>query len=102
VALLFAPQQRRNPMPFFVMGGLVYQGLVMGRDNDVTTFGVAYGKFSNELPNQGFELVLEWSHAFALTPCLTVQPDVQYVIHPGGDRDVSNALVLGVQLALKF
>jgi len=39
--------------------------------------------------------------ALAVTPWLTIQPDVQYIVRPGGKSSVSNALVVGVQLSLQ-
>lgn len=102
VALTVSPSQRRNILPFFVMGGLVYQGLVPGRDSDTTAFGAAYGLFSDALAQTSYELVLEWTHAFVLTSALTVQPDIQYILRPGGSSSVPNALVLGVQIAMKL
>ena len=33
---------------------------------------------------------------------LTIQPDVQYVISPGGVWSVVNAVVLGTQIAIEF
>src|SRR5207237_748378 len=35
-----------------------------------------------------------------LRPWLTVQPDVQYVIHPGGTRATRNAVVPGLRVAV--
>lgn len=102
VALTVAPSEHRNVFPFFLIGGLTYQGLFPGRDTDTTAFGVAYGKFSNHLDPQTYELLLEWTHAFAVTPFLTVQPDVQYIIRPGGTNALPNALVVGAQIALTF
>jgi porin len=98
-ALTYAPRDR-NTFPLFIMGGLVYRGLLPGRDEDTTAFGAAYGKFSNDLAGLAFELVLEWSHAFALTPWVTIQPDVQYILDPGGTGEIPDALVLGVQLGI--
>jgi len=46
-----------------------------------------------------YELVLEWTYAIALGRRLTIQPNVQYAINPGG---VGNAVVLGTQIAIEF
>lgn len=102
VALTVAPSERRNLFSFFVVGGLVYQGLFPERDHDITAFGIAYGRFSQALDPQKYELLLEWTHAFVLTSAITVQPDVQYSIRPGGTGALPNALVLGVQIAISF
>jgi porin len=98
-------------MPFFLNGGLVYRGLIPGRDNDVAAFGAVYGRFSNDLqraqrmqggPVQEYEVALEWTYVIQVARWLTVQPDVQYIIKPGGAGDIPNALVLGFQLAVAF
>jgi porin len=101
-ALISAPQQRVNTMPWFASAGASYRGLVPGRENDTAGFALYYGGFSRDLPGQTYELVLEWTYAFALTRWLTIQPDVQYVINPGGRSSVGNAVVVGAQVAVGF
>ena len=92
-------------------GGLVYQGLIPGRDRDVATFGLIYGGFSDDLEQhqedaqvgvQRYELVLELNYNIEVTRWLHFMPDIQYVINPGGTGDISDALVLGFQLALNL
>jgi porin len=101
-ALIYAPQQRINPLPWFASAGASYHGLVPGRDKDTASFALYYGGFSRDLPGQTYELVLEWTYAIAFGRWLTVQPDVQYIINPGGRSSVGNAVVVGVQLAVEF
>jgi porin len=101
-ALIYAPQERINPLPWFASAGASYRGLLPRRDKDTTAFAMYYGGFSRDLPGQTYELVLEWTYAIALSRWLTVQPDVQYVINPGGRSSVGNAVVVGAQLALEF
>ncbi len=101
-ALIYAPQERINTLPWFASAGASYRGLVPGRDKDTTGFALYYGGFSRDLPGQTYELVLEWTYAIALTRWLTIQPDVQYVINPGGRSRVGNAVVVGAQLAVEF
>jgi len=111
ISLLGAPDESVNQMPFFLSGGLVYRGLIPGRGNDVAAFAAVYGRFSKELrraqrqegsPVQDFELALEWTYVIQVTRWLAVQPDVQYIIKPGGTGNIPNALVLGFQLAMAF
>jgi porin len=101
-AIIYAPQSSINAMPWFASAGASYQGLVPGRDRDTAAFALYYGGFSRDLPGQTYELVLEWTYAIAVGRRLTVQPDLQYVINPGGVSSVGNAVVLGVQLAIEF
>ncbi len=111
VSLLFAPDKDINPLPFFMNGGLVYKGSIPGRDRDIAAFGVIYGGFSDDLERyqedakvgvQRFELVLELNYNVEIVRWLHLIPDIQYVINPGGTGDISDALVLGFQLALNL
>ena len=99
---LYAPNQRINTMPYYAAVAVGYQGPLPGRDKDLAAFALYNGAFSRYPPGKTFELVLEWTYAIAMTPWLTVQPDIQYVIRPGGQSSVGNALVVGVQLSLQF
>jgi porin len=114
VSLLVAPNSSVNTMPFFANGGLVYQGLFPSRPHDTAAFGVAYGAFSRQLARsqrdarsagsgagiQQYEIALELTYIVQATKWLQVQPDLQYIINPGGTGRIPNALVLGFQLAL--
>jgi porin len=100
-AVTFAPPNR-NTFPVFFSAGFVYPGLIPGRDHDTAAFGLVYGKFSKYLRGQHYEMVLEWTYEVAVAPWLTLQPDVQYIIKPSGMRHIANALVGGMQIAIKF
>lgn len=117
VSLLFAPDSDINTFPFFLNGGLVYKGLIPRRDKDYAGFAIVYGKYSDKIkPSQpteinlisdmtgseDFEMVLEWMYKIQLTEWLNIQPDVQYVIKPGGTGEIPNALVLGFQLGVSI
>ena len=101
-ALVYAPEHRVNTLPWFASAGASYRGLVRGRDNDTAGLALYYGGFSRNLPGQTYELALEWTYAIAVAKWLTVQPDLQYVINPGGRSSVGNAVVVGAQLAVEF
>ncbi|OQY44977.1 MAG: hypothetical protein B6240_09545 [Desulfobacteraceae bacterium 4572_87] len=91
--------------------GLVYEGLIPGRDWDIAAFGVIYGGFSDDLERyqedanvgvQRYELVLELNYNMEIARWFHFIPDIQYVINPGGTGDISDALVLGFQLAFNL
>ena len=44
------------------------------------------------------ETTLEATYRWVLTDWLSLQPDLQYVVHPGGDPALGNALVVGLRL----
>jgi porin len=101
-ALIYAPTASINSLPWFGAAGTSYRGLVPGRPSDTAAFALYYGGFSRYLPGQTYELVLEWTYAIMVGRRLTVQPDVQYVINPGGVSSVGNAVVLGTQIGIDF
>jgi porin len=101
-ALTAAPDQSINTLPWFGAAGLIYRGLLPGREGDTSGLALFYGGFSRHLPGQTYEMVLEWTYAIALTPWLTVQPDIQYIINPSGRSTIKDALVVGAQLIIQF
>jgi len=106
-----SPQQNIAFMPFQVNGGAVYTGLIPGRKADATIFGVAYGNYSPNFASMqseeggGFptyELVYEAGYRICLTQTAYIQPDIQWVINPGGTGTIPNALVIGAQMGITF
>ncbi|MCB1113076.1 MAG: carbohydrate porin, partial [Chlamydiia bacterium] len=110
VALLFFPEDR-NTFPFFFTSGLVYNGLIPWRCNDVAAFGVAYGSYSSDLrqqerqqmlETQNFEMIIEANYKIVMTPWFYIQPDLQYIIKPKGYDSIEDAMVIGFQSGLTF
>jgi porin len=101
-AFVAAPDQSINTMPFFAAAGAVYRGALPGRDKDALAAVAYYGAFSRDLRGQNSETVLELTYTLVLAPWLTVQPDLQYIIHPSGRTSVKNALVIGAQISIAF
>ena len=98
-------------LPFQVNAGAIYTGLIPGRENDFTTFGVMYGNFSSNFATAQqqlgngyptYELVYESGYRIHLTNFSYIQPDLQWVIRPGGTGNIPNALVLGVEAGVVF
>lgn len=110
-ALVLSPQDTISKLPFQANGGVLYKGLIPTRDKDWTIFGVVYGNFSGDYaqsvttPGQSspdYELVFEWGYRVQITEFAYIQPNLQYVIQPGGRSDIPNALVLGAQIGVTF
>ncbi len=93
-----APRDDRSLQPLFLIVGLTWQGIDPGRPADALSVGFTSGQFSKASPLQGRETTLEANYRVTLSDHLTVRPDVQYVISPGGRGGGPNALVLGVQI----
>ena len=115
--VIVAPDETTNQMPFFCNGGIVARGLFASRPTDTLGFAVVYGRFSYELRAaqlmaqridssvavQTDELVYEWGYRFRLRDgAAFFQPDLQYVVNPGGASQYANAFVMGVQAGINF
>jgi porin len=116
-SFLVSPDQSISQMPYFFTAALVTRGIFPSRSRDIIGLGVVYGHFSNDLQNfqrraqqldlnvgvQSHETVLELTYRLALLKsALYLQPDLQYVFRPGGTGRISDALVLGAQVAVNF
>ena len=84
--------------PKAAFAGLVYQGLIASRDDDVVGFGVAWAKLNEGGTNQ--ETACEVFYKAPLTPGITVQPDLQYIVTPSGIYPDAIAVGFRFELAL--
>ncbi len=93
----------RNQVPLNYGGGLLFRGLIAGRDKDTLGAGFTLIEFSSVLQaqtGQTFENAVELFYKARLRDWLTVQPDLQYIVRPNGiQRD---ALVVGVRFEANF
>jgi porin len=95
----------RNDISAFWSFGFSYQGLFDGRDEDVLGVGFAHGTFSDSADmtyREDYEAVVEMYYNACIIPQLYISPSVQYVTNPGGDKTVSDAVILGVRAQLIF
>jgi len=81
--------------------GVTWTGLSADRPNDVIGFGPEYVNLSDRagLPKP-FELAMEAFYQYQVAPWAAVQPDLQYICHPGGIY--SDAVVGTLQIAVHF
>lgn len=108
--ITFAPKYN-NTYPFYFHSGLVYKGLIPGRDDDQAMFALAYGNYSY-LSNlarrergrawQDYTMLLEWGYRFKINGWAFLQPFAQYVIRPNGTDHVENATILGFYTGVNF
>jgi porin len=99
---------RANQFDRFASAGLVWRGLVRARPDDATGIAVAFasaGSASERLAQESIgtadpgEVVFELTHRIKLTDWLSLQPDVQYIVHPGLDPDLKDAVAVGFRLS---
>jgi porin len=98
----------RNTVAYYVDGGAGFKGLLPGRPDDNLTFGAAYQNISRDLAAASLpvvlrhEVVFEASYQAQIAPWWILQPDFQYIAHPGGDVAVPAAVVVGLRSTIKF
>jgi len=94
----------RNEMTGFYSGGLQYQGLIEGRDDDVAAVGFSHGTFSSKAADytKDFESVVEVYYNAQVTDQFSLTPSIQYVSNPGGVSDVSDAMVFALRAQVSF
>ena len=93
---VFAPENR-NFLRHSAEAGLVYQGLAQSDARDSLGLGLAWLGVARDARD---EYTVELTYQYALTGWWNVQPDVQWVINPGGRSD--NALVIGLRTTVSF
>lgn len=84
---------------FYAAYGLNYTGLFSTNSRDELGLAVAHASFNNKLNSmsngnyESCETVLELTYKYPLPWNLIIQPDFQYIIHPGMKSTFSNAFV---------
>ncbi|RDD79863.1 porin [Dyella tabacisoli] len=98
--------------------GMEYKG-PFNRANDMVGFAIGashansrlakYQRLYNQLhPNtprlvkNGYEYVSELFYNWSPIPSINLRPNLQYILHPGGTRQNSNAFVLGLKTSVAF
>lgn len=87
-----------NINPWYFGAGVRYEGLIAGRDQDVAAFGYAHAQMSSRYreyvgATADSERVWELNYRAQLTKSITLTPDVQYVMNPYVNPELSDALI---------
>jgi porin len=83
--------------------GVIYRGLLEGRDTDTLGAGYSVILFSSELraiTDQTSESAIEVFYKARLREWFAVQPDMQYIVNPNGQSP--DALLVGIRCELMF
>lgn len=91
--------------------GLLMQPVIAGRPNSSASFGIADATLgsawrqtaaaSGARPSR-HETVYEFTYSDRITPWLSLQPDLQYIVRPGGDVAAKNELIIGLRANIAF
>jgi porin len=108
-AQLGVGDSRVNRVGRFVGGGLTLTAPIAARPSDAVGLATAtafigshYKRASKSAGTLNAETTVELTYLAQLDARLSVQPDIQYVIHPGATRATKNAVVPGFRFALTY
>jgi len=99
-----------NPVSAFLGTTLVATGLVADRPDDQLGLALAVAavgdKYRAMVAGGGgvpvdHEFNLELTYYADITEWLSLQPDLQWIVHPGADRAIENTFVMGLRFQLK-
>jgi porin len=102
---------RYNPLDHYLGGGLVYTGPFEGRPEDRAGIAFARAHWGNpyrrslaikDIRSPTTELSVEATYRAVVNKWLTLQPDVQYIVNPGGDENDRDALSFGLRTQIGF
>ena len=117
----------RNLISFYMDAGLNFTGIIPGRPDDAFGFAGAYAKISPNAslldqetnffnmrfgPVRKYEALFEATYQAQIMTGWSIQPDFQYIFHPGGNipnpndpnglRSIHNAAVVGLRSTVRF
>jgi porin len=98
----------RNLVSLYLDAGCNYLGLIPTRDKDIVGLAISYTKIGDDVVrnsravHSGYETVIEASYRIQLNEHLYLQPDAQFILHPGAFGEQPNALVGGLRFDFTF
>ena len=110
-------QSDRNLLSRAFETGVVYRGLLQEGAADQLGLGFAFLNVSDRVADAthaanrrdgthfaapDYEATVELTYQFQIKSWWAVQPDAQWIIHPGGSRAIDNALVIGLRTTIAF
>lgn len=98
----------RSPLGALLNTGFSWTGLVPTRDEDAAGIALVWARLSPgesadlEGNGSGNEFVIEATYQAKITPFLSLQPDLQLLVQPGGNPAVPDAFILGLSANIDF
>lgn len=104
--LTWAPA-KTNQINYYIGGGFTWGGFWSKRQNDLIGIGFARAELSNyyrRLNNAylNSETSIEAFYYFAVSDKLSFMPDLQYILNPGANSEIDNALLFSLRFKLAY
>lgn len=100
-----------NPVDFYLGTGFTFTGILNSDGKDVLGLAMAFSHNSKSYRNiaafneeiiKEYEINFEATYLFQLTPWLSIQPDLQYIINPSCCIYFNSAFVVGSRIQINF
>ena len=97
-----------NTVKSYWGGGFVYHGIFSNRENDAGGIAIAHSQFSDNYQSQfsieklQSETAIEISYEFVFSNPFVLKPNVQYIINPGTNTSIPNALMALVRMSYSW
>ena len=100
-------QGNQNLIDLFSSVGILYKGLIPNRDKDALFIGFLNSSINDNLVGAPYNMdpsrsVLELNYALKLGDHITLQPDLQYIVNPGADPNLDNALLGIIRFSVNY
>lgn len=98
----------RNLLNRYLGAGINVTGMLPARPDDIIGVGVARAHTSSTyraaLPTgaRTAETAVELTYQAPINDHVFVQPDIQYIMDPGADRQIGNATIVGLRAGVQF
>lgn len=84
----------RSDVPLYAGIGINANGLLAKRADDVFGLGLASARIESA---GGWEMTFEGIWSAPINDWFSLKPDIQYIMHPGGNTDAKNVLQFGLR-----
>jgi porin len=92
----------RSAAEHYIGAGIRWAGMIPSLDEDVAGLGVFHVRFSDKANlEKDTETIIEAFYVVWLLGCLYLEPDLQYVINPGGTAN-PDALAVGLRFGVSL
>lgn len=98
----------RSPLTALFNTGFSWTGLLPTRDDDAVGIAFVWARLTPgqtsglEGNGRGNEFVIETTYQAQISPFISLQPDLQLLIQPGGNPAVPDAFILGLSANIDF